>query len=388
MKYSVFHIASILGALGLVAGQSSIKLRRHGAEEDLYKMDNIDRQAKFVVAKYASNAQTFFQNTGKHQTVVNGTTLSRRANSGELELHMLDAATWVGEVEIGTPGQKQAVMFDSGSPNIVIGEDSYKPQDSLTSKDLDKGFEVTYLGPSAKGTIYTDVVTVAGVKAKHVAIGRSSSDFMNDKKAGKIVGLFGLSYPSLGSFGVPDKNTYIGATKNQKIFYDDIFQFHMRRRGDSYLNVGKIDMNRVDGDIAWVDVDKSEGYWKADVEINGQKSSGIIDSGTTFIFGKNEDVKKILDDIDGLEITKTNSGDWQAFYKCDSPPEIKLKVAGKEVTMDAEAIIAGRDGNQCKLCIAGAQGLQSWVFGADLFQMYTVIFDFENERMGFGKQKN
>lgn len=56
MKYSVFHIASILSALGLVAGQSSIKLRRHGAEEDLYKMDNIDREAKFVVAKYASNA--------------------------------------------------------------------------------------------------------------------------------------------------------------------------------------------------------------------------------------------------------------------------------------------------------------------------------------------
>ena len=95
MKYSVFHIATILGALSLVAGQSSIKLRRYGAEEDLYKMDNIDRQAKFVVAKYASNAQAYFRNTGKHHTVVNGTTLSRRANSGELELQMLNAATWI-----------------------------------------------------------------------------------------------------------------------------------------------------------------------------------------------------------------------------------------------------------------------------------------------------
>lgn len=56
-------------------------------------MDNIDREAKFVVAKYASNAQAYFQNTGKHHTVVNGTTLSRRANSGELELQMLNAAT-------------------------------------------------------------------------------------------------------------------------------------------------------------------------------------------------------------------------------------------------------------------------------------------------------
>ena len=388
MKYSVFHIATILGALSLVAGQSSIKLRRYGAEEDMYKMDNIDRQAKFVVAKYASNAQAYFRNTGKHHTVVNGTTLSRRANSGELELQMLNAATWIGEVEIGSPGQKQGVMFDSGSPNIVIGRNSYKPEDSSTSKDLDKSFEVTYLGPAAEGSIYTDVVTVAGVKAKHVAIGSSGSNFMNAKKDEDLVGIFGLSYPSLGSFGVPDKNTYIGATKNQKIFYDDIFQFHMRRLGESYLNVGKIDMNRVDGDIAWVDVDKSEGYWKADVEINGQKSSGIIDSGTTFIFGKNEDVKKILDGIDGVEVKKSDSGDWQGFYKCDSPPEIKLKVAGKEVTMDAEAIIAGRDGNQCKLCIAGIHGAQSWIFGADFFQMYTVIFDFEKERMGFGKQKN
>ncbi|PZR42553.1 MAG: hypothetical protein DI524_10620, partial [Ectopseudomonas oleovorans] len=119
------------------------------------------------------HAKMYFQNNGKHLSVVNGTALSKRANSGELELDMLDAATWVGDIEIGSPGQKQTVIFDSGSPNIVLGRESYKPDESSTSKDLHKSFHVSYLGPEAEGSVYTDDVVVAGVKAKHVAIGKT-----------------------------------------------------------------------------------------------------------------------------------------------------------------------------------------------------------------------
>ena len=387
MNHLVVLIAMALSVASVVSAQNSIKLRLHGAPRDFNHTSRLDRETKRVAAKYAMHAKMYFQNNGKHLSVVNGTTLSKRANSGELELDMLDAATWVGDIEIGSPGQKQTVIFDSGSPNIVLGRESYKPDESSTSKDLHKSFHVSYLGPEAEGSVYTDDVVVAGVKAKHVAIGKTGSNFLNADPHKDLVGLFGLTYPQIGSFDVPDKNTFVGASKRQKLFYDDVFQFVLRRNGDSYLNVGKIDMDKVDGDIGWVSVDKSHGFWKTDVEINGHKSNGIIDSGTTFILGSNDDVKKILDDIDGVDVKKSASGDWQAWYKCGDPPKVQLKIAGKEVTMSEGAMIAGIDGDQCQLGIAGVHGTNSWIFGSSFFQMFTVIFDFDNERMGFGKQK-
>lgn len=66
---------------------------------------------------------------------------------------------------------------------------------------------------------------------------------------------------------------------------------------------------------------------------------------------------------------------------------MKLKIAGLEVTMSNDAIIGGRQGDQCQLCIAGVQNFDMRIFGEPFFQMFSVIFDFDDERMGFGKLK-
>lgn len=150
--------------------------------------------------------------------------------------------------------------------------------------------------------------------------------------------------------------------------------------------VGKIDKERVDGDITWVNVDKSEEYWKTDIEINGHKTSGTVDSESTFLWGKNDEVKKILDEIDGVEV-KSDSGDRQGWCKCDNLPEVKLKVAVMEVTMSKDAIVAGVQVDRCQLCIVGMDGINSWIYGVNFFQAFTLNLDFDKERMGLGKQK-
>lgn len=121
------------------------------------------------------------------------------------------------EIVIGTPGQKQTVKFHSGSANIVIGRDSYKPDQSITAKGLRKDFEVAYVGPKVHGSVYTDDVNVAGVKAKHVAIGSSKSNFLGANEDQDLLGWFGFSYPNIGSLDVPVENTYV-ASKYKKIF--------------------------------------------------------------------------------------------------------------------------------------------------------------------------
>ena len=105
MKISFLLTASALSALSLVSTQFIIPLHRDAREGNVNGTALLDREAKRVAAKYAKHAEVHFKRTGKHLGVVNDTTLSRRSDSGEVILNMLDATTWVGEFEVGTPSQ-------------------------------------------------------------------------------------------------------------------------------------------------------------------------------------------------------------------------------------------------------------------------------------------
>lgn len=50
-------------------------------------------------------------------------------------------------------------------------------------------------------------------------------------------------------------------------------------------------------------------------------------------------------------------------------------------------MFGGRNNGRCQLTIAGYQGVPEWVFGEPFLQTFSVIFDFDNERLGFGKLK-
>lgn len=387
MKIFFLLTASALSALSLVSAQFSIPLHRDAKGGNVNGTALLDREAKRVAAKYAKHAEVHFKRTGEHLGVVNDTTLNRRSDSGEVKLELADLNALVGEIEVGTPGQKKKVMFDTGSPDLVIGGDAYKPQDSSTSKDQHKKFNENYLDPEAKGSLYSYEVRVGGVKARNVVFGSTDFNFAAVTDHENLVGLFGLSFPTFSAFDTHKPHTFVELVKEQNSDYDNIFQFLLKKNDDAHINIGKIDESQVDGETAWVDVDSSDYHWKADIQINGIESSGIVDSGTRNIFGKNEDVKKVLDAIDGLEIKKSGSGDWQGWYNCDDPPEVNIMVAGKEVKMRQDAMFGGRNNGRCQMTIAGYQGVPEWVFGEPFLQTFSVIFDFDNERLGFGKLK-
>ena len=97
-----------------------------------------------MIAKYANHAKIHFKCTGKHLGVVNDTTLGRRSDLGEVKLELADLNALVGEIQVGAPGQKHKIIYDTGSPDLIIGGGSYKPQDSNTSKDQHKKFTENY----------------------------------------------------------------------------------------------------------------------------------------------------------------------------------------------------------------------------------------------------
>lgn len=62
-------------------------------------------------------------------------------------------------------------------------------------------------------------------------------------------------------------------------------------------------------------------------------------------------------------------------------------VAGKEVKMRQDAMFGGRNDGKCLLIITSFEGAPEWIFGGPFLQMFSVVFDFDNERLGFGKLK-
>ena len=160
MKIFLLLTASALSALSLVSTQFSIPLHRDAREGNVNGTALLDREAKRVAAKYAKHAEVHFKRTGKHLGVVNDTTLNRRSDSGEVRLELADLNALVGEIEVGTPGQKKKVMFDTGSPDLIIGGGSYKPQDSKTSKDQHKKFTENYLDSGVHGSLYLSLIHI------------------------------------------------------------------------------------------------------------------------------------------------------------------------------------------------------------------------------------
>ena len=138
MKIFLLLTASALSALSLVSTQFSIPLHRDAREGNVNGTALLDREAKRVAAKYAKHAEVHFKRTGKHLGVVNDTTLGRRSDLGEVKLELADLNALVGEIQVGAPGQKHKIIYDTGSPDLIIGGGSYKPQDSRKTRTHQK----------------------------------------------------------------------------------------------------------------------------------------------------------------------------------------------------------------------------------------------------------
>ena len=201
------------------------------------------------------------------------------------------------------------------SKSAQTGHSIYNPAKSSTYKALSGAtWSISYGdGSSASGDVGTDTVVVGGTTVTGQAVElakKVSSQFTSDTSDG----LLGLAFSSI--------NTVKPTT--QKTFFDNaspdlaspLFTADLKKGTAGSYDFGFIDETKYTGDISYVDVDSSQGFWEftcggyqvGDGTFNTQSIDAIADTGTTLLLTDDAIVKDYYSGVTGSKLDSTQGG--------------------------------------------------------------------------------
>jgi len=242
------------------------------------------------------------------------------------------------------------------------GKTPFDPSKSETFKlDKTKTWKIGYGdGSSASGSVGTDVVTIGGLPIKNQAVELASK--LSDQFAqGEAAGLLGLAFPQINTImtnGAPDPQptpvvnmiAQAEIPKEAELFTSAFYS----ERDDgqrSFYTFGWIDEDLVKAsgqDIAWTDINNSEGFWMFSSQtatINGQVhelsgNKAIADTGTTLALVSDEVCDALYKSIPGAKYSES----YQGFViptsvKVDDLPDLSVAIGAKEFVIQKEDLL-------------------------------------------------
>lgn len=143
-------------------------------------------------------------------------------------------AQYFGTIEIGTPSQEFAVVFDTGSSNLWVPSHScwspacfvhktYKSGSSSTFEKNATKFDIKYGSGGVSGFMSNDLVTVDGVQVK-MTFGESTSLKGVSFLAAKFDGILGMAFPKISVNGV---TPYFHRLMEENLVDDASFSFFL-----------------------------------------------------------------------------------------------------------------------------------------------------------------
>ncbi|KAF7312469.1 Acid protease [Mycena indigotica] len=312
-----------------------------------------------------------------------------------------DDLEWAGTISIGTPAQKFLIDFDTGSSDLWVPSSSctssvcksksrFAASSSSTSSKKSGTFSIQYGdGSTVSGPVYTDTVNVAGVAATKQyfsPVTTLSSSFSGDP----IDGILGLAFPAISNLG---QNPFFYTAENSGNVDSNVFSFYLASTG-SELYLGGTNPSLYSGDVEYVPVASSSGFWQATgakikvgstTVVSGFQT--IIDSGTTIMYGPPAAVKKVFAQVSGSKLFDSTNGFYS--YPCNTPPKLSFNYGGKDWTISAANINLGQTTSGSSSCVASlaAQdlglGSNVWLLGDSFMKNAYTVFDVDQEAVGF-----
>merc|ERR1712179_521002 len=235
----------------------------------------------------------------------------------------LDAQYYV-PIELGTPGQKFNVIFDTGSSNLWVPSQTcpiwelacrthhrYDSTKSSTYKENGTEFEIHYGSGSMSGFLSTDTCCVAGVCVNDQTFAEATHEPGISFVAARFDGILGMGFPQISVLGVtPVFNNMI----DQGVVEEPVFSFWLNRDPEDSLGgeliLGGSDPLFYEGEMTYVPVQR-EGYWE--IAMDGMKvgeetvgcdggCTAIVDTGSSLMVGPTAETNAINKMIGGVEL--------------------------------------------------------------------------------------
>jgi len=307
-------------------------------------------------------------------------------------------AQYYGEIEVGTPGQKEEVVFDTGSANLWVpntkpwltSHNIYDHSKSSTYQKNDTVFAIQYGSGPVSGVFSADTVTIGDFKLPSYTFAEvdKTSGLGLGYRLGKFDGILGLGWDAIS---VGHVKTPVRALVESGQLAQPVFAFYLGNNQPGELLFGGVDSKHYTGDFSFVPL-SSETYWA--VNLDGVKlgsdsmsstKKAIVDSGTSLLAGPTAEVQAIANKLGAKSVLgKEYTVDCGATL-----PDLTFTLGGLDYVLKKSDLILQQSGSQCVLGLMGidipAPNGPLWILGDVFMRAYYVQFDWGNKRLGFAK---
>mmetsp|Transcript_28939 Transcript_28939/g.91340 ORF Transcript_28939/g.91340 Transcript_28939/m.91340 type:complete len:392 (+) Transcript_28939:73-1248(+) len=307
-------------------------------------------------------------------------------------------AEYYGDVTVGTPGQAESVIFDTGSSNLWVPKTKpwfsshkvYNHDKSSTYKKNGTVFKIQYGSGPVSGFYSSDIVSIGSMKLQDFTFAEvtDTSGLGLAYRLGKFDGILGLGWDSISVGGVP---TPMRALVESGQLAKPVFAFYLGNNQPGELVFGGVDQKHYKGSFAFVPL-VSETYWE--VSLDGAKLGGssiagqakaIVDSGTSLLAGPSDAIKALAAKLGA----KTILGKEYVVDCSADIPDLTFTLAGKDFTLKKKDIILQAAKSQCILGFMGVDVPPPrgplWILGDVFMRKYYVQFDWGNKRLGIAE---
>jgi Eukaryotic aspartyl protease len=291
--------------------------------------------------------------------------------------------SWVFSTALAAADSKGHTVFDSSKAK------NYKQTSGST-------WSITYGdGSSSSGTVGTAPVTVGGVVVSDQSIelaSKVSTQFVQDTAND---GLLGLAFASINT--VKPKPVLPFFDNAISTLAAPLFTATLKHDTAGSYTFGSLDSSKYTGDITYVDVDSSQGFWaftpagyKVGTKSFSYTTQGIADTGTTLLLLGDAVVKNYYAQVSSAKLDSTQGG--YVFPCTTKVPAFEVELtSGVFATIPAEFMnYAPVDsaGTSCFGALQSSADIGIDIYGDIFLKSQYVIFENKDDspRLGFAAQ--
>ncbi|GAB0134246.1 hypothetical protein EsDP_00002626 [Epichloe bromicola] len=300
------------------------------------------------------------------------------------------------KAQLGSSNKELFLLIDTGAGSSwVMGStctdkpctmhNTFGSSDSDTLVDNQKSFSISYGSGTVQGSLVSDTINVAGISVKYTfgLASKTSNDFARFA----FDGILGMSMKQGASDNFPK------ALVDGKKLERNIYGIALNRAADGTNNgeirFGATNPEKYTGDISYTSVGSEGDDWSIqidDMAYDGKRagSGGVlayIDTGTSFVFGPSDKVKKLHAIIPG-----SASGDGLTYtVPCDSKDDLTFTFSGVDYKLSSGDWISPKNSEgKCTSNIYGHEVVQgAWLLGNTFLKNVYTVFDRDQGRIGF-----